>query len=134
MSVKRQKTVHDVATAMALVAIVFVLPCLVASTAAAQKAKSAEDLSKIAQGTRWLRICSSERRVEEATCNGFIMGLEETQFLAEFKPLYCPPPRFTVEDQKKIIVKYLKEHPGRHNEPFARLAADAMRAAYPCRN
>lgn len=105
---------------------------LAPAAATAQKAKNAEELSKIAQGTRWLRICSSDRRVDEATCNGFIMGLEETQFLAEFKPLYCPPPRFTVEEQKKIIVKYLKEHPGRHNEPFARLAADAMRAAYPC--
>ncbi len=93
-----------------------------------------DTLSKVAQGARWLRICSSERRVDEATCNGFIMGLEETQFLTEFRPLYCPPPRFTVEEQKQIIVKYLKAHPARHNEAFARLAADAMREAYPCRN
>lgn len=113
------------AALMALLAIGVSVPAVAAEPDA---------LSKVAQGARWLRICSSERRVDEATCNGFIMGLEETQFLAEFRPLYCPPPRFTVEEQKQIIVKYLKANPARHNEPFARLAADAMRAVYPCRN
>jgi len=95
--------------------------------------KNLEEQSKIAQGARWLRICTSERRVDEATCNGFLMGLEETQFLDEFKPLYCPPPRFSVEQQREVVVKFLKANPGRHNEPFARLATDAMRAVYPCR-
>jgi hypothetical protein len=109
---------------------------LAASGAAAQwyEPKTLEEQSKIAQGQRWLRICTSERRVDEATCNGFLMGLEETQFLAEYKPLYCPPPRFTVEQVREIVVKFLKDNPGRHNEPFARLATDAMRGKYPCRN
>lgn len=95
--------------------------------------KNLEEQSKIAQGARWLRICTSERRVDEATCNGFLMGLEETQFLEEYKPLYCPPPRFSVEQVREIVVKFLKDNPGRHNEPFARLATDSMRAKYPCR-
>lgn len=95
--------------------------------------KNLEEQSKIAQGARWLRICTSERRVDEATCFGFLMGLEETQFLDEYKPLYCPPPRFTVEQVREIVVKFLKDNPGRHNEPFARLAADAMRGKYPCK-
>jgi hypothetical protein len=88
---------------------------------------------KIAQGASWLKICTSQRRSDEALCNGFIMGLEETQFLAEYKPLYCPPRSFTVEDQKEVIVKFLKENPARHGESFARLAADAMRKSFPCR-
>ncbi|MDX2204062.1 MAG: Rap1a/Tai family immunity protein [Hyphomicrobiaceae bacterium] len=89
--------------------------------------------ANIAKGSAWLKICTSQRRSDEALCNGFIMGLEETQFLSEYRPLYCPPKSFTVEDQKEVIVKFLKENPGRHSESFARLAADAMRKSFPCR-
>lgn len=99
---------------------------------AASHTVAAQEL--IAQGQRWLRICTSERRVDEAMCAGFIMGMEETQFLAENKPQFCPPPRFTVDDQKQIIVKYLKANPGRLGEAFARLAVDALKQAYPCRS
>lgn len=87
----------------------------------------------VAQGVRWLRICTSERRVDEAMCAGFIMGMEETQFLPENKNQFCPPPAFTVEDEKAVIVKFLQRNPGRLGERFSRLAVDAMREAYPCR-
>lgn len=97
------------------------------------RAGAAKPDANIAKGAMWLKICTSQRRSDEALCNGFIMGLEETQFLSEYKPLYCPPASFTVEDQKEVIVKYLQANPGRHSETFARLAADAMRARFPCR-
>lgn len=87
----------------------------------------------IAKSAAWLKICTSQRRSDEALCIGFIMGLEETQFLSEYKPLYCPPASFTVEEQKDVIVKFLQENQARHGEPFARLAADAMRKRFPCR-
>lgn len=90
-------------------------------------------VESVAQGTRWLRICTSERRVDEAMCAGFIMGMEETQFLPENKNQFCPPPAFTVEDEKAVIVKFLQRNPGRLGERFSRLAVDAMREAYPCR-
>lgn len=88
----------------------------------------------VAQGARWLKICTSERRVDEAMCAGFIMGMEETQFLRENSNQFCPPPMFTVDEQKKIIVKYLQKNSGRLGEAFARLAVDAMREAFPCRH
>jgi Rap1a immunity proteins len=122
-------------SALAMMALCLVLG-VTSLPAAAQwyEPKNLEEQTKIAQGARWLRICSSERRVDEATCNGFLMGLEETQFLEEYKqPLYCPPPRFMVEQVREIVVKFLKDNPARHNEAFARLATDAMRAKYPCR-
>jgi hypothetical protein len=107
------------------IALLFALP-----SASAQGFKPD---ANIAKGAAWLKICTSQRRSDEALCNGFIMGLEEAQFLAEYKPLYCPPKSFTVEDQKEIIVKFLKENQARHAESFARLAADAMRKSFPCR-
>lgn len=97
-------------------------------------AKAGPDNAEVvAQGKRWLRICTSERRVDEAMCAGFIMGMEETQFLPENKNQYCPPPMFSVEDEKKVIVKFLQKNPGRLGERFSRLAVDAMKEAFPCR-
>lgn len=87
----------------------------------------------VAQGVRWLRICTSERRVDEAMCAGFIMGMEETQFLSENRNQFCPPPAFSVEDEKAVIVKFLQRNQARLAERFARLAVDAMKEAYPCR-
>lgn len=108
------------------IAAVFVAGTLLAPAAA-------QGVESVAQGARWLKICTSERRVDEATCHGFIMGMEETQFLRENTPQFCPPPAFTVEDEKAVIVKFLQRNPGRLGERFARLAVDAMKQAYPCR-
>jgi hypothetical protein len=45
---------------------------------------------------------------------------------------FCIPPKAPLASAMGIVVTYIDARPDRLNEPFARLAIDAMREAWPC--
>jgi hypothetical protein len=46
-------------------------------------------------------------------------------------PNICAPEGWTLEQAVHVIVKYIDDQPARLHEPFVRLAAEALRAAWP---
>jgi hypothetical protein len=48
-------------------------------------------------------------------------------------PSVCPPPHVTLDQADRVVVLYIDGHPARLNEPFLRLAAEALKKAWPCR-
>jgi hypothetical protein len=61
-------------------------------------------------------------------CAGLIIGLAETgQSIG-----VCAPESATREQAVRVVVRYLDQHPARTNEPFNRLAMEALREAWPC--
>jgi Rap1a immunity proteins len=45
---------------------------------------------------------------------------------------FCIPPQAPLASAMGVVVTYVGARPERLNEPFARLAIDAMREAWPC--
>lgn len=46
---------------------------------------------------------------------------------------YCSPKNATLEQDMRIITKYLKDHPEKLNAPGAVLVIEALRQAFPCK-
>ena len=83
-------------------------------------------------GDQWLRQCSSTVPSETRACFGFLSGVEElNEFLGPAKQ-YCRPGRITLVQMKAIVEKYLQANPAKLHLPFAGLAIEALRSAFPC--
>jgi hypothetical protein len=47
---------------------------------------------------------------------------------------FCPPPRVAMEQNVKIVVKYLDDHPEQMNDDFTLLVVRAFNQVWPCPN
>ena len=45
---------------------------------------------------------------------------------------FCGPRGVTYNQMLRVVVRWIEQRPERHHEPFARLALQAMQAAWPC--
>lgn len=46
---------------------------------------------------------------------------------------FCPPDGASIDQTKKVVLKYIEDRPERLHEPFVFLAIEALRKAWPCR-
>jgi hypothetical protein len=62
------------------------------------------------------------------TCIGEITGIGYAA-----KDL-CIPANVTLEQMNRVVVKYIDDRPARLNENFVKLAHEALKEAFPCKN
>lgn len=110
---------------MPIIAALFAL-FLSASSVAATDSESA---NFIMPGCRlWIQNEKAVRDpFDQGICGGAVIAI--TRVAAGV----CPPPRSTGGQSIRVVVKYIDSIPARQNESFYRLAAEALRKAWPCR-
>src|SRR5262245_51021737 len=64
---------------------------------------------------------------EQAYCTGLLVGL------ARGDPRICRVPGVTHEQVVRVVVQYIDQRPARLNEDFMLLAAEVLRATWPCK-
>jgi hypothetical protein len=64
---------------------------------------------------------------EEGKCVGIILGVDEAA------DDVCIPNGVMVDQKVRATLQYIDQRPERLQEPLARLAHEALRAAWPCR-
>ncbi len=109
------------------------------STAAADAVSDREILQRIS-AAHILDACREapgSSAYEEGECWGQIVMLYMLAFAADDylgdASRFCPPDGASPAQTKKVVLKYIDERPERHHEPFAFLAVEALRKAWPCR-
>jgi hypothetical protein len=65
---------------------------------------------------------------DEGKCVGIILGLDEAA------DDVCIPNGVMVDQKVRAAIQYIGQRPERLNEPFARLAHEALKAAWPCKH
>jgi hypothetical protein len=107
-----------------------------------------DDVPRVSTGTELLETCtkvnSVTRRADNfdewatdavhttmasGTCFGFIQAVEQFDDLAS---AFCGPEHFTYGQAKKIVIKYLNDHPEQLHLPATFLVGEALGAAFPC--
>jgi Rap1a immunity proteins len=66
--------------------------------------------------------------LRQGRCSGIVEG-----FVFAGKDV-CAPRAATTEQAVRIVVQYIDKIPERQHEDFRKLAVEALRAAWPCRN
>ena|SRR5215469_14594732 len=87
----------------------------------------------------------NENTVEIGWCTGYVGGFTdgfdlraevESKTYAEYQTLHsmyiCFPDHSTLEQDIRVLVKWLNDHPERLQENASTLVFSALRAAYPC--
>jgi hypothetical protein len=64
---------------------------------------------------------------DEGKCVGIILGMDDAANDV------CIPDGVMVDQKVRAAIQYIDQRPERLQEPFARLAHEALRAAWPCR-
>jgi hypothetical protein len=72
-------------------------------------------------------LFSYEEGYQEALCIGTISGIREA---AED---ICVPNRADLDQMILVVVKYIQDRPQRMHEGFPKLAYEALKAAWPCK-
>lgn len=86
-------------------------------------------------GSELLEDCSANKEPGWGVCHGFIIAVGsssdcQNSFMGEF--YFSLPEGATAGQIKKIVIKYLNEHPEKLHLPAAPLAAAALSEAFPC--
>lgn len=75
----------------------------------------------------WVKQSDNEY-LAQGVCGGAIFAIRE------IAAGVCAPTGSTGGQAVRIVVQYIDSIPARHHENFYRLAAEALRRAWPCRN
>jgi hypothetical protein len=67
-----------------------------------------------------------------AACFGFIEAVQQMGSLGDENSLFCPPDGVTYGQSKRIVLKYLNDHPEELHLPSTFLVSEAFRGAFPC--
>lgn len=110
-----------------LASFVSVSLCFVGSTFAYADSKDGNTL--------YSRCKKGPENVEFAYCVGYIVGVIDTMDLAQGdkSEILCLPPGVKIGQARDVVEKYLTDHPERRHLPSARLVAEAISKAFPCR-
>ena len=94
------------------------------------------------QGCRdWVNRSNGGLPTLQGVCAGIVMGIVDASSLVRvLKPkgteqLICLniPDAATVDQEIRVILRYIDSRPERMNERFSFLALEALRAAWPCK-
>jgi Rap1a immunity proteins len=86
-------------------------------------------------GNFWQRLCASEGASQIHQCIGYLEGLSDGSLMwQEFGSSadFCPPDGVTLGQIRKVVLRYLEQHPHELHRPFAMLATFALRESFPC--
>src|SRR6185369_7822274 len=96
-------------------------------------------------GADWVKACQEPQPgkplndplviARSGYCVGFITGVFMTNGMAKQmngKQLICIPSAITVDDARKIFLKFMKDHPERAQEPGPGLLLASLALAFPC--
>lgn len=101
------------------------LLALCAGLASAQQPRAQD----FASGNYWVIECSQEIAPE---CAAYLQGMNDFHNEPAVPALYCIPKGVTKRQMRDVVVRHLRDNPARLHLPFARLAVDAFKAAWPC--
>jgi hypothetical protein len=88
--------------------------------------------SIVEQDTETLEVVDLTRSVEcVAYLHGFIGGVF-VQHFEDRKPPYCPT-NSTGQQDVRVVLAYLREHPKETQKPLSTLVLQALKHAYPCK-
>jgi len=110
---------------------------VLALSASAIGTASAQDDGK--SGGTFLRPCRDwvEQRGPETFVSGLCAGIVGTLFqvgpVLRAELAFCPPEGTNIFQATRVVIKYIETHPERRSEDIEVLAANALRAAWPCR-
>lgn len=113
-----------------VVVVRLVAICLLATiptSAEAQDARKDPESYGTNSGRHWLPKCQQKVPTE---CVEFLDGVRIMHTVLT-KTFFCPPQSATVDHFLAVVLKYLKDHPERLDEPFGSLVLFALREAYP---
>ena len=84
-------------------------------------------------GIELLAYCESNKLAEWGFCSGFIWGAADShELIGEEVAPFCVPEDAASEQMGLIVVKFLREHPEKHDEFAVLLVALALEEAWPC--
>ena len=97
-------------------------------------------------GEEWLSQCKGITNIQRASCLSYIRGLDDMNSLFNQLQIYskqgdnynsfskiCYPKGVTFGQLKKILTKWLKEHPEKLYEELSFLYIMMMRETFPCK-
>ena len=92
-------------------------------------------------GNELLSHCEQTHQIGEGFCMGFIYGVDEGFYAAEFlyrrpKPeekIYCKPANVTAGQMKDIVIQYLRQNPQTRHQPAGIPVLESFQGAFPCR-
>ena len=118
----------------ALLVAIFIVLCSFPAHADTQEEAKAQKLLSAA----YILDACKEKPSESAFRKGRCSGQIETLFLlASAGALvpdarFCPPGGATMDQTRKVIIKYIDDRPEQLHRPFHDLAIEALRKAWPC--
>jgi len=73
--------------------------------------------------------------LEQAECYGMIKTITSLNGRGKLTrhSRFCSPQGSTIVQYLRVVIRFVKQRPNRHHEPFAVLALEALRTAWPCR-
>ena len=86
-------------------------------------------------GNELLRNCESQSPNEVFFCNGYVLAVHDASqdFTPEgYGPYICLPVNVTVEQVKRVIVKFLNDNPSSLHYSASSLASTALQKSFPC--
>lgn len=81
---------------------------------------------------------SKDKPSEPDFRRGLCVGQMQMLYLLAFgdylgsKARFCPPDGVTIDQTRKVVIKYIEDRPEQLHSPFLFLAIDALRKAWPC--
>jgi Rap1a immunity proteins len=103
-------------------ALLLTWACLMPASAAEGGGKA----SQIMPGCREALANGQHNPILQGFCFGLVSGLTEEV------PGICAPDGSKVSQGVRIVVQYVDSHPERMDDSFAKLAVEALKAAWPC--
>ena len=86
----------------------------------------------LVSGNHWVSLCKQSDRT---ACFSFILGLREANSYDEHVrklPQYCIPVGATIDQMRKVILKFSDDNPNLLHLPFAMISIIALQQKFPC--
>ena len=130
--------------------ILFFTPTPIESRKSSTNPTQGQSAAELSDGNALLRDCTSALRVADGTpskspddlsgamyCTGYVAGFVDAHVLTvglnSGKMVFCQPPSgIRVDQDIRIIIKYLQDHPEKLHESGRILVMMALRSAFPC--
>jgi hypothetical protein len=121
-------------TSIAACAIGLILCQTVSAYAPPQPPPSLRTANAVMRGCRAaLDPHDTSNPYRQGLCDGLILATLYWAYQIS-SPSFCLPAGVNTKQIERVVVKYIDDRPERQNENFTDLAAEALRAAWPCQH
>jgi Rap1a immunity proteins len=121
-----------------------VLACLLSGVLLASGPTPEQDVNLAVSGNDFLRVCDTQaasKTVFDGVCLGYVggvldgvdlaFGLGATARKEPVKSTFCLPAESTLGQKYHVVVKFIKDHPGKAHFPTDLLIFEAIVEAFP---